>query len=245
MRIISPLEIRKNNDIGKVLIGLLTLILLSASLITGIAKDNVSAAGNDPSNSADISINVSDSPDPFEAWNPPFTYTVIVTNNSKITTARGAVVTDSLDSSTFFNNASLPCTVNETTNSLIFSLGDIKPGENVTFTVTVGLGHDSFYENDTSSNPEPGSYKCPDTFDIVNKVMVSASTPDPDDSNNTYYQPTNVQQGSNLSSFSLQEPPPEYVTPTPELPAAALLGLGLVGIGAFIVIRKRRIVPQG
>jgi len=263
MKVIFNRMIMKTSNLGRWLGVILAALLLSASLNFGMAAQKVSAEnGDEDTSGADISVIVTDSPDPFESWNPPFSYAVTVTNNSADTIASGVVVTDFLDSYTFFDNATFPCVKDETNNILTFSVGDINPGENVIFTINVGLGHGVFNDNDTSSNPQPGDYTdnfTLTTFDIKNTVVATALTPDSDLSNNTYIQPTNVLGDGYRNRQSTNElmggysdgnndqsdngdgaEQSECLAPVPELPAAALLGLGLTGIGAFILIKRRQ-----
>jgi uncharacterized repeat protein (TIGR01451 family) len=174
----------------------------------------------------DVSIIKSESPDPINlSQGNTLTYTIKVTNNSANNVAGGVVVTDTLDSNTSFVSTSA-LHYNQSGNTLTFTLGNINPIETISFNVIVTVDNNSILQNDISSNPEPGSFTVPTLFEIKNKAVVSTSTIDSDSINNIYYQPTNIE-------------PPTGV-PTPELPAAALFGLGLAGIGAFIVIRKRR-----
>ena len=143
---------------------------------------------------ADVSVTKSDSPDPVQAGNQ-LTYTIVVTNNSTTTVANSVVVTDTLDANTTFVSASgAPYTV--TGNTITFTVGALNQNNyslpntaTLQVVVTVGV---SAPDNDTSTDPEPGSASPPALFDINNVVTATALTSDPDTTNNTYYQPTNV-----------------------------------------------------
>ena len=141
---------------------------------------------------ADLSIVKSDSPDPVIAGDS-LTYSITVTNHSTDTVANGIVVKDTLDSNVSFVSAS---------NGGIHSAGlvtwpefALTPGDSEVLTLTVsvsssaptGLFPGSGADDRGGVNPPPAG-----TFDLNNKVEVSAITDDTVLGNNVYHQPTNV-----------------------------------------------------
>ncbi len=128
---------------------------------------------------ADLSITKSDDPDPVQQG-ATLTYTVEVANAGP-SIANNVVVTDTLDPNTTFVSATADnggtCAY---TTVVTCDLGAIVPGaeNNVTITIVVTVNDDAPYEG----NP-----------DLFNTVTVESITDDPDTSNNTADEPTDVE----------------------------------------------------
>ncbi len=146
---------------------------------------------------ADLSIMKTDDPDPVFAGSR-LTYQVSVTNNSSDTVANGVVVTDTLDDMASLVSA-VPSQGAASHVDLVvtWSVGALDPGQTATMAVTVDVGT-TFSDYDTSELPEAGGAGTaakgdgPPPMDMVNNVSVTAITADPDTTDNSYYQPTNI-----------------------------------------------------
>ncbi len=112
-------------------------------------------------------------PDPLTAYaGGTFTYTLLVTNHSTDTIANGVVVTDTLDADVTFVSASDGGT--ESAGVVTWGLGSLVVGETKLLTVTVLVS------------------ETPSDSDLLNTVTVEAITDDPDLSNNTDTEPTEL-----------------------------------------------------
>ncbi|ELS03018.1 conserved repeat protein, partial [Xenococcus sp. PCC 7305] len=135
---------------------------------------------------ADIAVTKTDDPDPV-GLGDTLTYFIEVTNNSTDTVANGVTLTDVLDpNTTFVQIASVidtegvittPADFSEAGGTITGDLGFLVPGETVIIEVEVTVNDDA---------PTIG------TENLLNTVTVDAITNDPDDSNNTATEPTDV-----------------------------------------------------
>ncbi|MDD3246725.1 MAG: DUF11 domain-containing protein, partial [Methanosarcina sp.] len=140
---------------------------------------------------ADISVVKTDNPDPVIQGNS-LTYNLVVRNNSPDTIANGIVVTDTLPTNTTFVSASGDTYI-ISGNTITFNVGSLSPGQSVIITIVTTVSNTAWANNDTSTNPEPGTPgPQPTLYDLLNFVSVTAITDDSNTTNNTYYQPTNV-----------------------------------------------------
>lgn len=149
-------------------------------------------AGDFFTEDADLSIIKSDSPDPVVVGSD-LSYSITVTNNSPDTVANSILVTDTLDANVTFVSAS---------DSGMHSAGivtwpefSLVPGESKVLTVNVTVDPEAPVNNfpGTSADGRGGISSPPaGSFDLLNKVEVSAITDDPEVSNNVYFEPTNV-----------------------------------------------------
>jgi len=156
-------------------------------------------AGDFFTEDADLSIIKSDSPDPVVVGSD-LTYSITVTNNSPDTVANGILVTDTLDANVTFVSAS---------DSGMHSAGivtwpefSLVPGESKVLTVNVTVDAEAPVNNfpGTSADGRGGiTSPTAGSFDLLNKVEVSAITDDPEVSNNVYFEPTNVMIQENPS----------------------------------------------
>lgn len=166
----------------------------STSTIGG-QTDPLLKIGDFFSKTADVSVTKSDIPDPVLKGND-LTYEIVVRNNSPDTVADGVVVTDTLYPNTMlistdFPNFNYTTDYNTLTNTVTFNIGFLNPGEskNITVVVTTDSAPTG---NDTTMDMEIGGTTLTTPYDIFNKVVVTTLSSDPDQSNNIYYQPTNV-----------------------------------------------------
>jgi uncharacterized repeat protein (TIGR01451 family) len=157
---------------------------------------------------ADVSVLKTDIPDPvLQGQN--LNYTILVKNNSPDTVANGVNVTDTLDVNTTFVSASgAPYTL--TGNTLIFNIGALSPGQSVTLDINTTVSYTAWASNDTTTDPEQGSTIQPTTYDLLNKVIVTAITSDSNTTNNTYYQPTNVLPANAILTLNKEAAPLTY-----------------------------------
>ena len=145
------------------------------------------------SSEADVQVTKADGPDPVQRGGT-LTYTVSVTNNSTDTVANGVVVTDRLDPHTSFVSAT-GASCSESGGVVTCNVGALAPGATATITITTTVSGSAPTSNDTGSGPKAGfaGANCPGSgVDLCNRVSVSAINSDPDTSNNSYVQPTNV-----------------------------------------------------
>ena len=159
----------------------------STSTIGG-QTDPLLKIGDFFSKTADVSVTKSDIPDPV-LKGQDLTYEIVVRNNSPDTVADGVVVTDTLYPNTMLKSTDFPHTVNG--NTVTFNIGLLNPGESKKITVVVTTDS-APTGNDTTMGPEIGGTTLTTPYDIFNKVVVTTLSSDPDQSNNIYYQPTNV-----------------------------------------------------
>jgi uncharacterized repeat protein (TIGR01451 family) len=127
-------------------------------------------------NPADLSISKSDSPDPVIAGNQ-LNYTINVRNNGPAT-ATDVVVTDELPAGVVFLSSSIPCT--ESFGTLTCEIDDLVDGEVASFTIQVRVPAD-FLSNLGVS-----------TTNITNTASVEGTELDPDSSNNSDSESTNI-----------------------------------------------------
>jgi uncharacterized repeat protein (TIGR01451 family) len=157
---------------------------------------------------ADVSVIKEDSSDPV-IQGQYLNYTLLVKNNSPDTVANGIVVTDTLDSNTTFVSASgAPYTTSG--NTITFNVGSLSQGESVTLAINTTVSNTAWANNDTTTNPEPGSATLPGIYDLLNRVSVTAITSDPNTANNTYYQPTNVLPANAALTLTKEASPLTY-----------------------------------
>jgi uncharacterized repeat protein (TIGR01451 family) len=150
---------------------------VSSSTFDDDLEDNLDTVTTDVAGIADVSIVKEDSPDPVLAGNN-LTYTLHVTNNGP-STADDVVVTDVLPAGTSFVegvdlNGQDVCAFVQP-NEVSCALGTLDPGETVTLYITVFV--------------DPS---LPSGTVLVNEASVSSSTADPDLSNNSTSESTNV-----------------------------------------------------
>jgi len=141
---------------------------------------------------ADLSIIKSDAPDPVIGGDT-LTYSITVTNNSADTVANGILVKDTLDPNVTFVSASDGGT--HSAGVVTWPEFALAPGDSEVFTltVTVQTGAPTELFPGTSADGRGGPTAPPaGTFDLNNKVEVSAITEDSVLGNNVYHQPTNV-----------------------------------------------------
>ena len=131
----------------------------------GNNSDTVSFIPTDtpPPSSTDLSITKTvDAPTPL--LGSTATYTIIVTNNSAVTTATGVVGNDTLPSSvTYVTQTATSGTYNNTSGT--WDIGSITPGATATLTITTTINDDSGTINNTAT--------------------VTSTTSDPSSSNNS------------------------------------------------------------
>ncbi len=146
-------------------------------------SDNSTDEPTDVVPGANLSIDKVDLTDPI---NPPsnLTYTVTVSNTGP-SAATNVVVVDVLDSNTTYVSDTGGC-VEAPVGTLTCNLGGIANGGSTSFDVTVNVG---------IAAPDGGSLSvspCDTSEDLCNNVSVSADEPDPDLSDNTADEPTDV-----------------------------------------------------
>jgi uncharacterized repeat protein (TIGR01451 family) len=157
----------------------------------------VSSATDDPDNSnnrdgvsttvdtsADLSITKSDSPDPVVAGKQ-LTYTITASNPTGPSTAQSVLVTDTLPAGTTFvsgvnGNGQTVCTLVQS-DTVVCALGALAPGASSTVFLTVLV-----------------SPSVPSGTILHNVVVVSSSTSDPNDPNNTATADTTVNTSAEL-----------------------------------------------
>ncbi|GAA1056851.1 hypothetical protein GCM10017608_11330 [Agromyces luteolus] len=145
--------------------------------------DNLDTVTTVVSASADLSITKTDSPDPVLAGDD-LTYTITVANGGP-STATDVVVTDELPDGTTFvegvdGNGTTVCTLVQA-GTVVCDLGTMAPGETRTVYLTVTV--------DPSLDPDAV---------LENTATVESATPDPDGSDNTANQSTNVDTAADL-----------------------------------------------
>lgn len=149
----------------------------------GDLADNLDTVVTDVTASADLSIVKSDSPDPVLAGNL-LTYTLVITNGGP-STAIDVSIEDDLPAGTVFmdgvdGNGATVCALVQP-DSVVCDLGDMAPGTSQTVYITV--------EVDPS---------LPDTTVLSNTATVSSATPDPDPTDNSDTEATNVDTAADL-----------------------------------------------
>lgn len=140
-------------------------------------SDNLDTLATEVTGSADLSITKAGSPDPVTAGDP-LTYTIIVGNDGP-STAFDVTITDTIPAGTTFvdgedGNGTTVCTLVQV-GDVVCDLGDIAPGGSVTVYLTV----------DTDPSLDPGAV-------LTNQATVDSITPDPDPSDNTAIDDTDV-----------------------------------------------------
>ena len=136
---------------------------------------------------ADLRVDKTDNPDPVSAGND-LTYTITVTNDGP-TAATSVTLTDTLPSGVTFVSASPGCSF-FAPNQVICSLGTIPANDSVVVTIVVRPN-------------APGT--------ITNTAEVTAAENDPDPSNNTDSEDTEVQGIADLSITKTDETDPVVV----------------------------------
>ena len=140
---------------------------------------------------ADVSVVKIDIPDPV-IQGQILNYSITVKNNDLINVSSGIIVNDTLDSNTTFLSATGAIPIING-NNLTFNVGGLSNNTTTTINISTIVSDTAWANNDTSTNPEPGTPgPRPTLFDLLNIVSVTASTNDSNITNNTYYQPTNV-----------------------------------------------------
>ncbi|MGB9929106.1 MAG: DUF7507 domain-containing protein [Methanosarcina sp.] len=142
-------------------------------------------------NTADVSVVVTDSPDPvYQGQN--ITYDIVVKNNSPDTAANGVVVTDTICPNAYFVSASgAPYTAYA--NDIIFQVGTLSPGQSLVIKMVTKVSGTAATDNIPSTNPDIGTTgPKPEVFDMCNIAKITATTGDSNTANNSYYQMTNV-----------------------------------------------------
>ncbi len=132
---------------------------------------------------ADLEITKTDSPDSVEVG-AFLTYTLQVTNNGP-STAADVVVTDSLDANTTYISDTGGCS-EFPVGTLTCSLGSLASGASTSFDVTVHVDGTAPTAGVLAVSP------CDGSEDLCNNASVTSSTADPDPSDNTTDEPTNV-----------------------------------------------------
>lgn len=172
--------------------------LVSAQTSTGdtISTGNQTVpllqVGKFESATADVGITKSDNPDPVNQGEN-VTYTITATNHSATTVANGVLITDTLDSNVTFVSASDGGVYDSTTREVTWPATYIAAGGSIERTLTVSVNMSAPTENIIGTDPHNGGTTLPSTYDINNKVEVETTvSDDPNATNNTYYQPTNV-----------------------------------------------------
>ena len=137
---------------------------------------------------ADLSILKSD-PGTGTTIGDQFNYTIIVTNNDLNQAASNVIVNDALDSNTSYvgftaNRSDITCT--ETAGIVTCDIGILNPKESVTIEIRVEVLNTA----PTGGTREDGT--CDGTEDLCNVVVVNSTTDDPDLTNNTDNEPTDV-----------------------------------------------------
>ncbi|HEY3311314.1 MAG TPA: hypothetical protein VGK00_06700 [Anaerolineales bacterium] len=141
---------------------------------------------------ADLSVTKSDSPDPV-VQGQPLSYSLVVTNHSIDTVANGVVVTDTLDANTTFVSGTWTggtCTA--AAGVVTCNVGALTPLQSVTITVNTTVSATAPTGNTTGDQPIGGTCTVGTGFDLCNTVSVTEITSDPDATNNTDSEPTNV-----------------------------------------------------
>ncbi|MGW9629103.1 DUF7507 domain-containing protein [Agromyces sp. NPDC055520] len=156
---------------------------VSSSTFDNDLIDNLDTVVTDVTASADLSIVKTDSPDPVLAGDD-LTYTLTVTNSGP-STANDVEVTDTLPVGTTFvegvdGNGATVCALVQP-GSVVCDLGSMAPGASVTVYITVTV--------DPSLPPHAV---------LENTATVASSTPDPDPSDNTVAQSTNVDTAADV-----------------------------------------------
>ncbi len=137
------------------------------------------------SSDADISVTKSDSPDPV-TQGQQLTYAINVKNNSTTVVANGVVATDTLDPNTTFVSASgAACSASGQT--VTCNVGALSPLQSTTIYLIVNVAATA----PTASTVQTGACTVGQT-DLCNKVVISAITSDPNITNNSASEPTNV-----------------------------------------------------
>ncbi len=142
---------------------------------------------------ADVAVTKSDSPDPVVAGQQ-LTYSLVVINNSTNTVANGIVVNDTLDPNVSFVSGTWSggtCTA--ASGIVTCNVGALSPGQSTTITIVTTVSLTAPMNNDPSTNPETGTCTAagPGT-DLCNKVSFTMITSDPNTTNNSDSEPTNV-----------------------------------------------------
>lgn len=149
-------------------------------------------AGDFFTDDADLSIIKSDSPDPVVVG-AMLSYSITVTNNSTDVVANDILVTDNLDTNVTFVSASDGGA--HSAGIVTWPLFFLSPGDSKVLTVNVTVDSDVPVANfsGTAADDRGGTTSpAAGSFDLLNKVEVSALTDDPDETNNLYFEPTNV-----------------------------------------------------
>ena len=123
------------------------------------------------------SVTSGDDPDPTLHPGDTFTYTITATNNSATTVANGVVVTDTLDSDLIFVSATGGGALSGST--VTWNVGSLTQGESVNVTVTVQV------QNTITIDALQK--------ELLNTVNITSITDDPNPTNNTNSEPTNVE----------------------------------------------------
>ncbi|MBI5756212.1 MAG: SBBP repeat-containing protein, partial [Nitrospirae bacterium] len=152
----------------------------SDGVVTVDSAKSCTATFNTGTASADLSITKTDSPDPVPQVGDNVTYTITVTNNGP-STATGVTVTDTLDSLTYVS--ALPSQgICSGTTTVTCNLDTLAYGSIATITIVAG------------TNPPAGM--------IGNTASVTANETDPDTTNNSATETTNVGDVSKLINLS-------------------------------------------
>jgi uncharacterized repeat protein (TIGR01451 family) len=148
--------------------GLVSLMTTNAdNLFPGDTNLNSDVYANDRRSATDLSLTITDSPDPVTT-RATLTYTIVVTNQGA-NPAPAAVVSDTLPATVTFVAASPGCV--HTTGTVVCDLGLLSAGQSATITIDV--------------TPRR-------TGTLTNTARVGAAAPDPNPGNNTVSVTTTV-----------------------------------------------------
>lgn len=175
----------------------------------------LNSPGNFISQTADVQIIKSDSPDRLYVGDI-LTYTITVTNNSNDTVASGIVVTDTLDPNVTFLSASdggvlsgNVITWDNPLNPLALEPKPLQPNPDIryqkVFTVTVRVKPDAPTDIYKGTEPDTGSasdVRFTDA-DITNIVKFNMITKDSNEANNVWQEPTNVLPRVSVTAYKV------------------------------------------
>ena len=168
------------------------------SISTGNQTVPLLQVGKFTSVEVDLSIDKVDFEDDSGSGEPvsldgTITYQITVTNTNDPMgntpyVANDVVVTDSLDPNTTFVSAtSTQGTCSEVGGVVTCDIGALIAGQSETVTITVSVNSDAPYDGD-GGDPGP----CAETSDLCNSVVVTSLTDDPNPTNNSDEEPTDV-----------------------------------------------------
>jgi uncharacterized repeat protein (TIGR01451 family) len=132
--------------------------------------NNVAVENTTVNPAADLSLALSDSPDPVVVGEP-LTYTIIITNNGP-SAAAGVTVTDVLPANTTFISATAGQGSCTGTNTVVCNLGMLASGASTTVTIVVvpttpGVLNNSANVASATSDPAPGNNSATTTTTVL------------------------------------------------------------------------------